>query len=156
LLAHDRDYAIRALQFSAMMKDATEFLASIELNPEMSPVNATVTYQDSCHLAHGQKIRNAPRQLLRAVPGIEFREMPMADACCGSAGIYNALHTDMSMRILEKKMASVNTVSAQIIATANPGCMLQLRAGVGKWGQPHVRVAHVIEILDEAYSTLFQ
>jgi len=151
LLAHDGDYATRALQFSAMMKDATEFLASIELNRDMTPVNATVTYQDSCHLAHGQKIRSAPRQLLRSVPGIEFREMPMADACCGSAGIYNALHTDMSLKILEKKMANVNTAGTQIVATANPGCMLQLRAGVRKWGQEGVRVAHVIEILDEAY-----
>ena len=121
-------------RFSAMMKDATEFLASIELNPAMKPVNATVTYQDSCHLAHGQKIRNAPRQLLRAVPGVEFREMPMADACCGSAGIYNALHTDMSMRILEKKMGNVNNVNAQIVATANPGCMLQLARGCSEVG----------------------
>jgi glycolate oxidase iron-sulfur subunit len=156
LLAHDRDYATRALQFSAMMKDATEFLASIELNRDMTPVNATVTYQDSCHLAHGQKIRSAPRQLLRAVPGVEFREMPMADACCGSAGIYNALHTDMSLKILEKKMGNVNTVKAQIVSTANPGCMLQLRAGIRKWGQEGVRVAHVIEILDEAYKKVRQ
>jgi glycolate oxidase iron-sulfur subunit len=156
LLAHDREYSTRALQFSALTRDVTEFLASIELAAGMKPVNATVTYQDSCHLAHGQKIRSAPRQLLRAVPGLEFREMPMADACCGSAGIYNALHTDMSLRILEKKMSNVNTASAQIVATANPGCMLQLRAGVRKWGehkpgQKDVRVAHVIEILDEAY-----
>jgi glycolate oxidase iron-sulfur subunit len=151
LLAHDSEHATRALHFSAMMRDATEFLASIELNTVMKPVNATVTYQDSCHLAHGQKIRNAPRQLLRAVPGVEFREMPMADACCGSAGIYNALHTDMSLKILEKKMGNVNAVHAQVVATANPGCMLQLRAGVRKWGKEGVRVAHVIEILDEAY-----
>ncbi len=151
LLAHDQDYAGKAHEFSALMKDVTEFLASIQLNPVMNPVNATITYQDSCHLAHGQKIRSAPRQLLRAVPGVEFREMPMADACCGSAGIYNALHTDMSMKILEKKMGNVNKVSAQILVTANPGCMLQLRAGVRKWGQEGVRVAHVVEILDEAY-----
>jgi glycolate oxidase iron-sulfur subunit len=151
LLAHDPDYATRAIHFSAMMRDATEFLAGIELNPTMTPVNATVTYQDSCHLAHGQKIKSAPRQLLRSVPGIEIREMPMADACCGSAGIYNVLHTDMSLKILEKKMSNVNTANAQIVATANPGCMLQLRAGVRKWGQKDVRVAHVIEILDEAY-----
>jgi glycolate oxidase iron-sulfur subunit len=153
LLSHDQEYSTRALQFSALTRDVTEFLASIELAPGMKPVNATVTYQDSCHLAHGQKIRSAPRQLLRSVPGLEFREMPMADACCGSAGIYNALHTDMSLRILEKKMSNVNIASAQIVATANPGCMLQLRAGVRKWGQKDkdVRVAHVIEILDEAY-----
>ena len=151
LLAHDAEYATRALQFSAMTKDVTEFLASIELNPAMKPIKATVTYQDSCHLAHGQKIRNAPRTLLRQVPGITFREMPMADACCGSAGIYNALHTDISMRILEKKMANVNLVTPEIVTTANPGCMLQLRAGIRKWGKEGVRVAHVIEILDEAY-----
>jgi len=151
LLAHDPEYAEKAAHFSASVKDVTEFLASISLNLAMTPVNATVTYQDSCHLAHGQKIRQAPRQLLQAVPGIELREMPMADSCCGSAGIYNALHTDMSMRILEKKMTSVNGTQTQIVATANPGCMLQLRAGVRKWGKPGVRVAHVIEILDEAY-----
>jgi glycolate oxidase iron-sulfur subunit len=151
LLAHDEKYADRAHRFSALTKDVTEFLASIELNPDMRPVNATVTYQDSCHLAHGQKVRSAPRQLLRAVPGLTFREMPMADACCGSAGIYNALHTDMSMQVLEKKMTNVNLTATQIVATANPGCMLQLRAGVTKWGQPGVRVAHVIEILDDAY-----
>ena len=156
LLAHDDDYATRALQFSAMMKDVTEFLASIGLSAGMKPVNATVTYQDSCHLSHGQKIRNAPRELLRAVPGVALREMPMADACCGSAGIYNALHTDMSMQILKKKMGNVNTVGAQIVATANPGCMLQLRAGVKKWGKAGVRVAHVIEILDEAYKPVRQ
>jgi glycolate oxidase iron-sulfur subunit len=151
LLAHDTEYATRALQFSAMTRDVAEFLVSIGLTPAKHAVNATVTYQDSCHLAHGQKIRNAPRELLRQIPGIELREMPMADACCGSAGIYNALHTDMSMRILEKKMASVNLVDTQIVATANPGCMLQLRAGIRKWGNKDVRVAHVIEILDEAY-----
>jgi glycolate oxidase iron-sulfur subunit len=77
--------------------------------------------------------------------------MPMADACCGSAGIYNALHTAMSTKILRKKMDSVNVVATQVVATANPGCMLQLRAGVRLYGKENVRVAHVIELLDEAY-----
>ena len=151
LLAHDSEYAERAHKFSALMKDATEFLASIELTPAIKPVNATVTYQDSCHLAHGQKVRSAPRQLLKSIPGIEFREMPMADACCGSAGIYNALHTAMSTKILKKKMDNVNIAATQVVATANPGCMLQLRAGVRQYGKEGVRVAHVIELLDEAY-----
>ena len=75
----------------------------------------------------------------------------MSDACCGSAGIYNALHTDMTMKILEKKMGNVKKVGPQILATANPGCMLQLRAGVRKWELEGARVAHVIEVLDEAY-----
>jgi glycolate oxidase iron-sulfur subunit len=109
-----------------------------------------VTYQDSCHLAHGQKVRAAPRKLLRSIPGLAFREMPLSDICCGSAGIYNVLHTDMAMALLEKKMATANATSADVIATANPGCMLQLRAGVELHGRGQ-RVAHVVELLDEAY-----
>jgi glycolate oxidase iron-sulfur subunit len=150
LFEHEPEYLEKARQFKSLMKDVTEFLASIELNREMTPVEATVTYQDSCHLAHGQKIRNAPRQLLRAIPGLTFREMPLSDICCGSAGIYNVLHTDLSMKILEKKMDNVNLARAEIVATANPGCMLQLEAGVRKWGHGE-RVVHVIELLDEAY-----
>jgi glycolate oxidase iron-sulfur subunit len=150
LLEHDPAYADRARRFKSLMKDVTEFLASIELNRNMGEVNATVTYQDSCHLSHGQKIRKAPRQLLSAAPGLKFREMPLSDVCCGSAGIYNVMHTDLSMSILESKMRNVNLAKAEIIATANPGCMIQLQAGVRKWGQGE-RVMHVVEILDEAY-----
>lgn len=150
LLEHDPAYAAKAKEFKSLMKDVTEFLASIELNREMFPVAATVTYQDSCHLAHGQKVRAAPRDLLRAIPGLTFREMPLSDICCGSAGIYNVLHTELSMNILEKKMRNVNLIKAEVIATANPGCMLQLEAGVRQWGNGE-RVAHVVELLDEAY-----
>jgi glycolate oxidase iron-sulfur subunit len=128
-----------------------EFLGSIELNPAMKPMPITVTYQDSCHLAHGQKIRLAPRKLLGAVPGLTLREMPMSDLCCGSAGIYNVVQNEMSMALLEKKMASVNSTGAPVIVTANPGCMLQLRAGARKFGSAQ-RVAHVVEILDAAYT----
>jgi glycolate oxidase iron-sulfur subunit len=152
LLEHDEPYAENARIFHSVMRDVTEFLASIELNrADMGPIDATVTYQDSCHLAHGQKIRKQPRQLLAAVPGLRFREMPLADLCCGSAGIYNVLHTGLSMNILEKKMGNVNLVKPDIVATANPGCMLQLEAGVRKWGRGKERVMHVVEILDEAY-----
>ena len=150
LLEHDAGYAQKARQFSALVKDITEFLASIELNPNLNPVPMTVTYQDSCHLAHGQKIRSAPRKLLASVPGLELREMPLSDLCCGSAGIYNVIHTDMAIALLRKKMESVNSTGAQAILTANPGCMLQLAAGVKKFGRGQ-RVAHVVEILDQAY-----
>ncbi len=139
-----------AQRFVALMKDVNEFLASIELNPRMGEVRATVTYQDSCHLAHGQKVRSAPRQLLKRVPGLTLKEMRLSDICCGSAGIYNVLHTDMSMALLEKKMEAVNATGAERIATANPGCMLQLRVGVAQHGRGQ-RVSHVVEILDEAY-----
>jgi len=150
LFERDPEYLEKARKFRSLVKDVTEFLASIELNREMTPVDATVTYQDSCHLAHGQKIRVAPRQLLRAIPGLKFREMPLSDICCGSAGIYNILHTRLSMNILEKKMDNVTLARAEIVATANPGCMLQLEAGVRKWGHGE-RVVHVVELLDEAY-----
>ncbi len=140
----------RARRFVHLVKDVNEFLASIELNPRMGEVRATVTYQDSCHLAHGQRVRSAPRELLRKVPGLTIKEMQLPDMCCGSAGIYNVVHTDMAMALLEKKMVSVNRTGADRIATANPGCMLQLRAGVERHGHGQ-RVSHVIEILDEAY-----
>jgi glycolate oxidase iron-sulfur subunit len=150
LLEHDPEYAEKARRFSALVKDVNEFLASIELNPEMRSLPLTVTYQDSCHLAHGQKIRSAPRKLLESVPGLELREMQLPDLCCGSAGIYNVVHTGMAMALLKKKMEHVNATGAGVIAASNPGCMLQLRAGVRKLGRGQ-RVAHVVEILDEAY-----
>ena len=152
LLEGDPDYAARAREFARRMQDVTEFLASIELNRKMKAVPVTVTYQDSCHLAHGQRIRTAPRKLLEAVPGVMFREMPLSDVCCGSAGIYNVVQNQMSMEILEKKMESVNRTGAEVIATANPGCILQLRAGVSLHGTGQ-RVVHVVELLDEAYQT---
>jgi glycolate oxidase iron-sulfur subunit len=117
----------------------------------MGEVQGVVTYQDSCHLAHGQGIRSSPRDLLRKVPGLTLKEMPMSDLCCGSAGIYNVLHTDMALALLEKKMRSVNATGATRVVTCNPGCMLQLRAGVERHGRGQ-RVSHVIEILDEAYN----
>lgn len=141
----------RAAKFAALVKDVSEFLASIQLDTKMREVRATVTYQDSCHLAHGQRVRSAPRELLRRVPGLTIKEMRMSDACCGSAGIYNVVHTGMSMALLRKKMEAIEATGADRIVTANPGCMLQLRAGVERWGRAQ-RVSHVVEILDEAYS----
>jgi glycolate oxidase iron-sulfur subunit len=150
LLDHDPSYVDRAREFVARMKDVTEFLASIEVKPRMGEVRATVTYQDSCHLAHGQRIRSAPRQLLNRVPGLKIKEMALSDLCCGSAGIYNIAHTDMAMELLKKKMESINATGAERIVTANPGCILQLRAGVERYGRGQ-RVSHVVEILDEAH-----
>ena len=149
LLEGDPAYAAKAREFAALMRDVTEFLAAGELDGRMGPVNATVTYQDSCHLAHGQRIRTAPRKLLAAVPGVTFREMPGADLCCGSAR-YTTSSRAKCRPILQHKMESVNTTGAGIIATANPGCMLQLHAGVRAHGSGQ-RVMHVVEILDLAY-----
>jgi glycolate oxidase iron-sulfur subunit len=150
LLEDDPVYRERAREFAAAVRDVNEFLAAIEVNGEMGPVDAVVTYQDACHLAHGQKVRSAPRKLLSAVPGLTIREMAGSDLCCGSAGIYSVVQNEMSMQILRRKMEAVNQTGAKIIATANPGCMLQLQTGVRLHGNGQ-RVMHVVEILDEAY-----
>ena len=150
LLAGDAAYASAAQQFAAQVRDITEFLASIELNRQMGAVDAVVTYQDACHLAHGQRIRGAPRKLLTAIPGLTLQEMAGADICCGSAGSYNIVQNEMSLQILAHKMEAVNRTRATIIATANPGCELQLEAGVRLHGN-HQRVMHVVELLDLAY-----
>ena len=109
-----------------------------------------VTYQDSCHLLHGQKIKTAPRQLLRAIPGLELVEMKLADQCCGSAGIYNLTQPEVALALLKEKMDCVRATGAQVIATSNPGCILQLRAGVAQSGARQ-EVLHVIELLDRSY-----
>ena len=150
LLEHDAAYAHRAEKFVGLMRDVNEFLAGLELNPNMKPINAVVTYQDSCHLAHGQKVTKAPRQLISRIPGITFVEMPNASICCGSAGIYNVVQNELAMEILESKMGNVNITKADRVISSNPGCMLQLRAGEKLHGQNR-QVQHVIELLDEAY-----
>jgi len=152
LLGDDDAYREKAHDFVAKLKDITEFLASIELRPGMRAVDAVVTYQDSCHLAHGQKITSAPRKLIRAVPGLTFREMVAADTCCGSAGTYNVLQNEMATQLLEHKLQNVNATKASILLSANPGCLLQLRAGVRMFGRGQ-RVMHVVELLDLAYSS---
>jgi glycolate oxidase iron-sulfur subunit len=142
----------QAKAFRAIARDVTEFLAEIGLVAPMRSVPLRVTYQDSCHLLHGQKISAAPRKLIRAVPGVEFVEMPLADQCCGSAGVYNVTETRASLDILSAKMENARGTGAQAIVTANPGCMLQLRAGAEMHGTGQ-EVLHVVELLDRAASS---
>ncbi|MBY0502826.1 MAG: 4Fe-4S dicluster domain-containing protein [Bryobacteraceae bacterium] len=150
LLEHDAAYAPRAQRFVGLMRDVNEFLASLDLNLNMKPIQARVTYQDSCHLAHGQKVTKAPRQLIARIPGITLVEMPNASICCGSAGIYNVVQNELAMEILSSKMGNVNLTKADRVISSNPGCMLQLRAGEKLHGQNRP-VQHVVELLDEAY-----
>jgi glycolate oxidase iron-sulfur subunit len=149
LLKDDLEYAEKARQFTAKVRDINEYLAELGVRPPVKPLNARVTYQDPCHLAHAQKIRSAPRQLLKAI-GAELVEMPNSDVCCGSAGVYNVVQNSLSMKLLKAKMDDVSSVESDIIATANVGCMLQLRAGVAERGMKQ-RVVHVVELMDEAY-----
>lgn len=150
LLENDLDYRDKGFDFKKKTRDVLEFLAEIGVDRGMNLMPFTVTYQDSCHLLHGQKVKSAPRELLNAIPGVQFRELPFSEICCGSAGVYNVVHDQMAATLIEQKMQMVNLTKAQILTTANPGCMIQLRIGVEKHGTGQ-RVLHVIELLDEAY-----
>lgn len=150
LLEEDAQYHDKAHAFIAKMKDINEFLASIDIRPPAKPLEMTVTYQDSCHLCHGQKIRLQPRKVINSIPGVTLKEMALSDLCCGSAGIYNIVHNEMAMNLLRNKMQAVNATGAECIVTANPGCMIQLQAGVRVHGKEQP-VLHVVELLDRAY-----
>ncbi|GAC1657259.1 MAG: heterodisulfide reductase-related iron-sulfur binding cluster [Candidatus Dormibacteraceae bacterium] len=130
--------------------DLFEFLDDAGLPEPTREVPLRVTYQDPCHLAHAQRIRAEPRRLLRAVPGVEFVEMPHADICCGSAGIYNVLEPGMSGRILAEKMDSIMSVRPDAVVTANPGCQMQLLAGV-RGRRMGIEVLHLAELMARAY-----
>lgn len=147
----ERELLDSARAFTERMKDVTEFLAGIDFNRKLAVTKVRATYQDPCHLGHAQRQRAAPRRLLTAVPGLELVELKESEICCGSAGIYNVAHNEIAERLLEAKMRRIDETGAQLILTANPGCMLQLRAGVERSGV-HRRVLHVVELLDEAYS----
>jgi glycolate oxidase iron-sulfur subunit len=146
--SHEPEHASAEL-FRSKVQDVTEFLARCGLSAKLKPIGARVTYQDSCHLLHGQKVREAPRQLLRAIPGLEFVELPYSDICCGSAGVYNVTETQASLDLLNEKMQYTKETRAQVIATANPGCLLQLRAGAEMHATGQ-EVLHVVELLDRA------
>ncbi|HET9181821.1 MAG TPA: heterodisulfide reductase-related iron-sulfur binding cluster [Candidatus Angelobacter sp.] len=150
LLEHDPEFAGRAKQFRDKVRDVTEYLAGIGPREPKKKLDRKVAYQDPCHLANAQRIKDQPRALLKAI-GCELVELPHQDQCCGSAGVYNVQQTDLSMKILGAKMDDVQSVESEIIATANVGCMIQLRAGMDQRGlkQP---VKHVMELLEEAYS----
>jgi glycolate oxidase iron-sulfur subunit len=151
LLENDPAYIGRAKEFKAKMRDVTEYLAGIGLRAPKRKIGQRVAYQDPCHLANAQRVRVQPRELLTAI-GCELVELPHPDQCCGSAGVYNVSQNELSMKILEKKMEDVTSVSSDMLATANVGCMIQLRAGVKDRGLT-TPVKHVMELLDEAYSS---
>jgi glycolate oxidase iron-sulfur subunit len=141
----------RAMRFVAKVRDVGELLAELPPLRFTKEVAARVTYQDSCHLAHGQGVRNQPRQLLKSIPGVEYVEMQSADACCGSAGIYNITNFDMSMEILDDKMIKVEKTRAALVATSNPGCLLQMKKGIVRAGlQGQMEAVHLMDLLDRA------
>ncbi len=134
----------------ARTRDLFEFLAEAGLPEPRRQVKVRVTYQDACHLVHAQRIRKQPRELIRALPGVDFVEMAHPDLCCGSAGIYNAVQPEMSQRILDEKLEDLLSIRPELVVTANPGCQMQLEAGLRQRGAP-VAVKHLAELIAEAY-----
>ncbi len=153
LFHEDPAWHARAVAFSARVRDVLEYVDEIGLPVgALGPVRAVVTYQDACHLAHAQRITAAPRRLLASIPGLEVREMEESSLCCGSAGIYNVQQPGMAQRLQQRKTERILAVGPEIVATANPGCALQMRNGLDRAGAPGIRVRHVVELLDESLS----
>jgi glycolate oxidase iron-sulfur subunit len=149
LLADDPAWRARAEQFASRVRDITEVLDAMDLG-DARPIEATVTYQEPCHLVHAQRVSAAPRRLLARVPGLTLIEMQESAVCCGSAGTYAFTEPDMARRLQERKVANVERTRAAIVATANPGCAIQVSAGLREAGSA-AAVKHIVEILDEAY-----
>ena len=150
LFHEDPQWHARAVRFAAKVRDITEFLDEIGIDEHLGPIDATVTYQEPCHLVHAQRISQAPRNLLRKIPGLTLVEMNESSLCCGSAGIYNLTQPEMSQRLMERKAKNAVETGASCCATANPGCQLQVQAGLRREGSA-MTVRHIIELLDESY-----
>jgi glycolate oxidase iron-sulfur subunit len=151
LLHDDPRYAQRAAQWSAKLRDVHEWLIEIGFRkPARGQLHRQITYHEACHLCHGQAISSQPREILRAIAGSNLLELPESTWCCGSAGIYNITQPDMSRKLLLRKLEQIRKTGAQIVASANPGCTIQLQAGVRE-ARMNVEVAHPISLLACAY-----
>ena len=147
LLRDDPVYAQRARRFAAKCKDISEFLAELSPRAERTPLSARVAYQDACHLQHAQGIRVQPRSLLQQIPSLQLVEIPEAPICCGSAGIYNLVQPDAAKELGDRKANHVAGLKPDIVATGNPGCLLQLQSSLARAGQS-IPVVHTIQLLD--------
>ncbi len=150
LLNEDPAYAARAAALSGRVRDVSEILAESGLHGTLHPVKLRVAYHDACHLAHGQRVRSQPRTLLAAIPGLTLVPLQESDFCCGSAGIYNLLHPELSRQFLDRKLDRLTATGADVVVAGNPGCLLQIAAGIRERAMP-MRAAHTIEILDWSY-----
>jgi glycolate oxidase iron-sulfur subunit len=147
LLADEPAWAGRAAALSAKCRDVSELLSELGPVATRHPLPAVAAYHDACHLSHAQGIRAQPRQLLAGIPGLDVREIPEADICCGSAGVYNLLNPEPARALGDRKAANVRATGASLLVTANPGCLMQIDAALRRGGSP-VALAHTIEVLD--------
>ena len=151
MLHEEPAWAERGRKFSAKVKDLTEWIGQYAtgLQPDGGG-GCPVTYHDACHLAHAQRIEKMPRDLVRAVAGTNFVELPESNVCCGSAGSYNLTEPEMAARLQQRKTGNVLKTGAKIVVTTNPGCLLQMRAGLFRAGVHDVEVVHIADYLDRA------
>ncbi|MGZ3504803.1 MAG: (Fe-S)-binding protein [Vulcanimicrobiaceae bacterium] len=149
LFAGDPAYQDKAQRFAQRIRDVCEFVASIEPRAPRSRIDKRIAYHDACHLAHAQGIREQPRDLLRGIPGVDLVEIPEGDQCCGSAGTYNLLEPESAREIGDRKVENVLATNAELIASANPGCTLQIQSRLRARGKA-IDAAHPIELLDLA------
>jgi glycolate oxidase iron-sulfur subunit len=147
LLRNDPQYADRAKRFAAKCKDISEILAELPPRAPRNPLNARVAFHDSCHLQHAQGVRSQPRALLAQIPGLELLEIPETPICCGSAGIYNLVQPEAATELGDRKAQLIFALNADVVATGNPGCLLQLQSSLAKTQRP-VPVFHTIQLLD--------
>jgi glycolate oxidase iron-sulfur subunit len=147
LLRDDPEYAARAKAFAAKCCDVSEFLAKLEPRAPRHPMRLRVAYHDACHLQHAQGIRTQPRALLRRIPQLELLEIPESAICCGSAGIYNLVQPEAAAELGDRKAGHVAALDADMVVSANPGCLLQLQSALGRAGLK-IPVRHIIELLD--------
>jgi len=147
LLRQDAQYAEKAKTFSARCKDISELLAELEPRAPRHPLAARVAYHDSCHLQHAQGVRSQPRQLLNSIPQLELAEIPEAAICCGSAGIYNLVEAEAAEQLGDRKAQHCLSTRADVIVSANPGCLLQIARGLTR-AHRAMPLAHIVELLD--------
>jgi glycolate oxidase iron-sulfur subunit len=147
LLRDDPAYAERAKKFSAKCKDISEVLTDLEPRAARNPLKLRVAFHDSCHLQHAQGVRSQPRALLSSIPSLELAEIPEAPICCGSAGIYNLVQPDAATALGDRKAQLIAALKADVVATGNPGCVLQLQSSLARQKQK-TPVVHTIQLLD--------
>jgi glycolate oxidase iron-sulfur subunit len=148
LLRDDPEWAERAAAFSSKCKDIAEFLCELDPQAPRHPVRLRVAYHDACHLQHAQGVREQPRRLLAGIPELDVAEIPEASLCCGSAGIFNLLQPDTASQLGSRKVDNLLSTGAQAVASANPGCLLQLTSGLRQRGLKAMPAFHMVEILD--------
>ncbi len=148
LLRDDLAWAERAAAFSASCKDISEFLCELPAQAPRHPLKLRVAYHDACHLQHAQGVREQPRRLLAGIPSLEVAEIPEASLCCGSAGVFNLLQPETASQLGSRKVDNLLSTGAQAVASANPGCLLQLTSGLRRRGLKTMPAFHMVELLD--------